>query len=169
MVLGSRIVVISMLAVMAVALALLFLAKSTPENISVKVNPKDDVVAVEAKQVQAPSDEITLNNTAFELINKDGKCQLQSGKNTLIKLAIKAPCYFVRQNDKLLEYKQKDQNIIAVIGDTIEKSKRCGRVARGILMTKSGVSLSSRIAKGSIYCADKGLDNAQYDLFGKAK
>lgn len=169
MVLGSRIVIISIFTVLAIALALLFLAKSTPEHVSVKVNSTDEVVAVEAKQVQAPSDEIILDNTAFELINKDGECQLQYGENTLIKLSIKAPCYFVRQNDKLVEYKRKGQNIIAVIGDTIEKSKRCGRVARGILIAESGVNLSSRIAKGSIYCADKGLDNAQYDLFGKMK
>ena len=169
MVLGSRIVTISIFAVIAIALALLFLAKSTPEKISVKVNTPDEAVVIKTKQVQSPSDEVTVNNTTFELMNRDGKCQLQSGKNTVIKLSIKAPCYFVRQNNTLLEYKQKDHRIIAVIGDTIEKSKRCGRVARGILMTENGVSLSSRIAKGSIYCADKGLDNAQYDLFGETK
>ncbi|HIO92969.1 MAG TPA: hypothetical protein EYG68_09045 [Leucothrix mucor] len=166
---GSRIAIIAGLVVLLLASILFFNCSSVPKEAKDKVVAIDEAATANVKPTQTPSDEITLNNLALELISNQGQCQLKHGTNELIDLSIKAPCYFVRQNKQVFEYQQRGQNVIAIIGDILEKSKRCGRVARGVLITEKGISLSSRIAKGSIYCANKGLDNAQYDLFGKTK
>ncbi|MGB1008829.1 MAG: hypothetical protein ACPGVP_03850 [Thiolinea sp.] len=103
-------------------------------------------------------------------VTKEGGKQ-QDGRQ---QLTLKAPCYFIKSpgSDNVQVFRQdKTTRVVAVLGTPAEASaendeKRCGKQVQGLVINRHGhVRLSERVLADHLYCADGGLDNAQYSLF----
>jgi len=121
------------------------------------------------------SDHARVGDMALNLWDEGGGCRLEAGSREDGKVWLKpmAPCYFIRSpgSDRVQVFQRdKTTRILAVVGTPVTSKarprRRCGRQVQGLIMDGRGqVTASGTVLDGSIYCADKGLDNFQYSLF----
>ena len=124
-------------------------------------------------KVQSPTvaaQKFSIYDYQIALRSHDNRCQLDysapDGGSGNLPLAFPGPCDFVRDHrGQLLSYRYADAgdvNVLVVIG---ELSKGCGPVAQGILLRKSSLALSTRVARGPLSCPASGMDEAEFWLF----
>lgn len=124
------------------------------------------------------TDQIKIAGQDLTLWFDTGRCQLQAMhpkfKVEPIWLKAKAPCYFVKSPgaDAVQIYQRdKTNRVLAVVGtpDGKEpKGKRCGTEVEGVVLDANGkMRVSNSLRHGKRFCADQGLDNAQYEIFAR--
>jgi hypothetical protein len=122
-----------------------------------------------ASMAEHTSDYFSLGGKEWVLWNDGGGCKLTVGKADGIWLKPMAPCYFIkspgRQEVQVFRL-DKGSQLVAVVGTPTQKN-RCGQEVQGVMLRNGNVTLSSYIMRGSVYCADQGLQNFQYGLFAK--
>lgn len=122
------------------------------------------------------TDQVNIAGQALALWFDSGRCQLQAKHPKLkieaIGLKAKAPCYFIKSpgTDTAQVYQRdKTSRVLAVLGTPTQVTsagKRCGTVVEGIVIDAAGkLRASNTLLSGSNFCADQGLDNAQYEIF----
>ena len=140
---------------------------------------KSALVIPEREEKVFVTDQASVAGNNLFLWNEGNGCQLQvntqGGKvGTKEWLKPTASCYFIKspgsQNVQVFQ-QDKTTRIVAVVGTSVvtkgdSGNQRCGREVQGLIVNSRGkVRASDRILSGSVYCADKGLDNFQYSLF----
>lgn len=124
------------------------------------------------------TDQVTMAGQTISLWFEHGRCQLQISHPKLklapVWLQPSAPCYFMKSpgTDTVQVYQRdKTNRVLAVIGTPLVQTpavKRCGTEIQGIVLNAVGtVSLSNTLHRGSLFCADQGLGNAQYELLAQ--
>lgn len=153
-------------------LAILLTACDSPESVV-----QQPLSLPEREESAYITDQVYVAGNSLSLWDQDGGCQLQVSKdnqNAKVKaqwLKPMAPCYFIKSpgSHKVQVFQQdKATRIVGVLGTTTqrESAKRCGKEVQGLMINSRGnVRLSDRILRGSVYCAESGLDNFQYSLF----
>lgn len=113
--------------------------------------------------------QVTVSGLNLVLLNDGGGCRLQAGSAEGVWLKPMAPCYFMQSpgTRKVQVYRHdKTTRVVAVVG-TPAKGKRCGQEVQGLIIKQGKVTPSGYTMRGSVYCAEQGLHNFQYDLFTK--
>lgn len=111
------------------------------------------------------TDQIRLADLNINLLDKSGACMLGVAGQQNRYLKPMAPCYFMRVNGDLQRYQQAEVTVIALVGTPVKP--RCGQEVQALFIDDKEVRLSQRIARGSVYCADKGLDAFNMSLFAE--
>lgn len=97
-----------------------------------------------------------------------GVCKLQVGKaDQEILLKPKPPCHFIHSpGSGVAQVFQQDKTtrVFAVEGSPLDQP-RCGQEVQGMILKGGKITLSGYLMQGKVYCADQGLQNAQYTLF----
>ncbi|EIJ35878.1 hypothetical protein [Thiothrix nivea] len=115
------------------------------------------------------TDQAQAGGLHLALWDDGGGCKLQVGQTEpSIWLKPMAPCYFMLaaggQRAQVFRH-NKTTLVMAVLG-TPAKGKHCGQEVQGLIIN-GGVKPSTYIMQGSVYCAEQGLQNFQYDLLAK--
>lgn len=124
------------------------------------------------------TDQVTLAGQAISLWFDHGRCQLQVDHPKLkrgpFSLQPNAPCFFIKSpGTETVQVYQRDKvsRVLAVVGTPTTptaSTQRCGTEIQGIVLNAAGtVSVSNTLQRGSLRCADQGLDNAQYELLAR--
>ncbi len=124
------------------------------------------------------TDQVNIAGQVLSIWLNTGRCQLQAKHPKLkvepIWLKSKAPCYFVKSpgTDSVQVYQRdKTNRVLAVIGTPSQETavgKRCGTEIEGVVIDAAGkMRVSNVMRSGTVFCADQGLDNAQYELFAR--
>jgi len=123
-------------------------------------------------------DSTTIDNIKLVITESNGVCYLEytADKKQVIALQPNPPCYFVRRGgDKVISFTYADVNVLSallVVGTPISEQKRkewnlgateyCGEKGQGILISKSGIHVSTRILDGGVLCPRIGVDEKNY-------
>lgn len=124
------------------------------------------------------TDQVTIAGQAVSLWFDTGRCQLQAKHPKLkiepIWLKTKAPCYFIKSpgTDTVQVYQRDKMNrVLAVVGTPTHEviaGRRCGTEVEGVVIEASGKMRTSNVLRSSSsFCADQGLENAQYEIFAR--
>ncbi|MBU0655175.1 MAG: hypothetical protein KJ914_08570 [Gammaproteobacteria bacterium] len=117
---------------------------------------------------QYVTDQTTAAGLHLTLRDDGGGCKLQVGNaEPQIWLKPMAPCHFIKSPGReTVQVFQQDKTtwVVAVVGTPVKK-QRCGQEVQGLIIKGGEVAPSSYIMRGSVYCADQGLQNFQYSLF----
>jgi len=156
-------------ALMLISAGLLLLACEEKKPLQATLEPELEAQSlVDKANVVEPltvTDQIRIADLDISLLDESGACMLGVASEQNRYLKPMAPCYFVRLNGELQRYQKADVAVIALVGTPVKP--RCGQEAQALFIDKDGVRLSKRIAQGSIYCADKGLDAFNMSLFAE--
>ncbi len=101
-----------------------------------------------------------------------GSCKLQT-VNTApeIQLRPKPPCHFIHSpggGSAQVFQQDKTTRVFAVEGSPVDQA-RCGQEVQGMILKGGKITLSSYLMQGKVYCADSGLQNAEYTQFTSKK
>ena len=133
------------------------------------VTPQESLTLPQRLNEPYVSDQTTIGGKHFVLFDDGGGCRLQVQKQEAKWLKPTAPCFFIKSpgSDRVQVYQHdKTTQIVAVLG-TPAKGNRCGQEVQGIVIKGNEIRLSTYVSQGSVYCADSGLYNFQYNLFAK--
>lgn len=132
----------------------------------------DTQALVLPERFEAPhvTDQTQAAGLSLVLSDNGGGCQLQVGKTVPpVWLKPMAPCYFMKSPSAAqaqIYRPDKTTAVVAVVGTPV-KGNRCGREVQGLVIKNGVVTPSAYVMQGSVHCADKGLQNFQYELFAK--
>jgi len=131
------------------------------------------------------TDHAVLYYNDLSLISKNGTCVLQSiasSKSTRFVLALKPPCYFLRdgKTKKLsyYSYPRLDPDFVVImIRNPLSDAERkiwdlkdnriCGGVAQGVIILNNNVRISKKVLSGGRTCTDGGHDEKDFWYFAK--
>lgn len=114
------------------------------------------------------TDQMQVAGKTLVLWDEGGGCKLQVGGQSLW-LKPMAACHFIkapgRQEVEVFRL-DKTTQMVAVVGTPTQKS-RCGQEVQGVILRGNEVKLSTQVMRGSVYCADQGLQSFQFGLLAK--
>lgn len=114
------------------------------------------------------TDVVNATGKTLTLWDDASGCKLQINEQAAEWIKPTAPCYFMRSpaSDKPQVFqKDRDTRVMVIVGTPAGKKARCGLELVGLVIKGKQVTVSENIRRGSVYCADNGLDNFQYTLF----
>jgi hypothetical protein len=128
------------------------------------------------------TDTCSINGVYFQLTQNLDIAELKINSkdhNKIKKLQLKAPCYFLRNSNKVQTYSYNDkaiENVIIILGDTVGKKEKtyfgfnekdnfkriCGKTTQAILIKKDSIILTKKILKNGFRCTDSGTDEKDF-------
>ncbi len=129
---------------------------------------------------EAPAEKAAIAGYELILEQRGDRCTVsysRAGFADELSLSPKPPCHFAMSSEGEVQHftysNHDDATVVIVIGTPPEEDPAepltlrddCGLESQGIILRPAAVSLSERVARGSIKCAGVGVDEKEFWLF----
>lgn len=130
------------------------------------------------QQNSTKTDTVDIGAYKFELIQKGNEAILRTisnNKKSDVRLSLKPPCYFLREEGELQTFAYDDigvESVAIVIGNIVDKVRKseygvesdkiCGEKIQGFVIKHNNVFITEKTISGALSCKDNGLDEKDF-------